>query len=108
MSPLTLGILADAEWPTDPAICLAITAELAAKSAEIQALAMALNVYRDALHAATVRIVAAQSRHPDRLITRLEAASLDGAALTIDALTAQVDAALAGMVTDEPIDPSAL
>jgi hypothetical protein len=108
MSPIALGILSDAEWPTEPALCLAITAELAAKSAEIQALTMALNIYRDALHAATMRIVAAQSRRPDRLITLLEVASLDGAALTIDALTAQIDAALAEMVTDEPVDPSAL
>jgi len=64
MSPLTLGIVAGAEWPADPALCLAITAEIAAKSAELQALTMALNVYRDALHAAEMQLVAAQSRHP--------------------------------------------
>jgi hypothetical protein len=108
MSPLTLGIVAGAEWPADPALCLAITAEIAAKSAELQALTMALNVYRDALHAAEMQLVAAQSRHPDRLIARLEVASLNGAALTIDALTAQIEDALAALATDEPLDLSAL
>jgi len=108
MSPLTIGIVAGAEWPADPALCLAITAEIVAKSAELQALTMALNVYRDALHAAEMQLVAAQSRHPDRLITQLEVAALNGAALTIDALTAQIEDALAALVTDEPLDLSAL
>jgi hypothetical protein len=104
MSPEAIEVLEGAEWPQSPAARLAITAELAAKSAQIEALTMALNVLRDTLHNEQMRIVAAQSRREPVMGLM----SVDDAYGAIASLDAAVSEALAGMTTDEPLDLSAL
>jgi hypothetical protein len=104
MSPTTIEVLDGADWPESPAARLAITAELAAKSAQIEALTMAINVLRDTLHTAQTSIVAAQSRR-EPVMGLMSVEDVHGA---IGSLDAAVNEALAGMATDEPLDLSAL
>jgi hypothetical protein len=104
MSPGSLEVLAGADWPESPAARLAINAELAAKSAQIEALNMALNVMRDTLHTEQTRIVAAQSRR-EPVMGLMTVEDAYGA---IDSLDAAITEALAGMATEAPFDPSAL
>jgi len=104
MSPEALEVLAGADWPEAPAARLAINAELAAKSAQIEALTMALNVLRDTLHTEQTRIVAAQSRR-EPVMGLMSVEDAHGAIVSLDAA---INEALADMTTEAPFDPSAL
>jgi hypothetical protein len=104
MSPAALEVLDGAAWPESPAARLAITAELAAKSAQIEALTMAINVLRDTLHTAQTSIVAAQSRR-EPVMGLMSVEDVHGA---IGSLEASVNEALAAFTIDEPLDLSAL
>lgn len=104
MSPITLGILAGADWPGSPAARLAINTELTAKSAQIEAYLMALNVLRDTLHTEQTRIIAAQSRREPVMGLM----TIDDAYGAIGSLDAAITEALAEMATEAPFDPSAL
>jgi hypothetical protein len=103
MSPEAIEVLEGAEWPQSPAARLAIHTELSAKSAQIEALTMSLNVMRDTLHDAQTRIVAAQSRR-EPVMGLMTVDDVHGAIVSLDAAVSE---ALAGMATDE-LDLSAL
>lgn len=104
MSPEAIEVLDGAEWPQSPAARMGIHAELSAKSAQIEALTMSLNVLRDTLHNAQMRIVAAQSRR-EPVMGLMSAEDVHSAIASLDAAVSE---ALAGMATDEPLDLSAL
>ena len=104
MSPAALEVLDGADWPQSIAARMGIHTELSAKSAQIEALTMSLNVLRDALHNEQMRIVAAQSRR-EPVMGLMSVEDVHGA---IGSLEAAVNEALAGMATDEPLDLSAL
>ena len=104
MSPNTIEVLAGADWPESPAARLAINAELTAKSSQIEAYLMALNVLRDTLHTGQTRIIVAQSRREPVMGLM----TIDDAYGAIGALDAAIAEAIAEMATEAPFDPSAL